>query len=45
MLNFARYPVGLHFLDGSLAIEAARARTPNLILLDILLPGLGGFEG
>jgi DNA-binding response OmpR family regulator len=30
--------------DGRLAIEAARARTPDLIVLDIMLPGLDGFE-
>ena len=30
--------------DGRLAIEAARLRTPDLIVLDIMLPGLDGFE-
>ena len=30
--------------DGRLAIEAARARPPDLIVLDIMLPGLDGFE-
>jgi DNA-binding response OmpR family regulator len=30
--------------DGRLAIEAARARIPDLIVLDIMLPGLDGFE-
>jgi DNA-binding response OmpR family regulator len=30
--------------DGTQALEAARARTPDLILLDIMLPGLDGFE-
>jgi DNA-binding response OmpR family regulator len=30
--------------DGRLAVEAARARTPDLIVLDIMLPGLDGFE-
>lgn len=30
--------------DGRLALEAARARPPDLILLDIMLPGLDGFE-
>lgn len=30
--------------DGRLALEVARARPPDLILLDIMLPGLDGFE-
>jgi DNA-binding response OmpR family regulator len=30
--------------DGRLAIQAARARIPDLIVLDIMLPGLDGFE-
>ncbi len=30
--------------DGRAALEAARARTPDLVLLDIMLPGLDGFE-
>jgi DNA-binding response OmpR family regulator len=30
--------------DGRLAVEAARARIPDLIVLDIMLPGLDGFE-
>jgi DNA-binding response OmpR family regulator len=30
--------------DGRLALEAARARTPDLIVLDIMLPSLDGFE-
>lgn len=30
--------------DGNAAIEAARTRPPDLILLDIMLPGLDGFE-
>ncbi len=30
--------------DGYAALEAARARTPDLILLDLMLPGLDGFE-
>ncbi len=30
--------------DGRAALEAARARPPDLILLDIMLPGLDGFE-
>jgi len=30
--------------DGRLAVEAAHARPPDLIVLDIMLPGLDGFE-
>ncbi len=30
--------------DGRKAVEAARASRPDLIILDIMLPGLDGFE-
>jgi len=30
--------------DGATALEAARASAPDLILLDILMPGLSGFD-
>jgi DNA-binding response OmpR family regulator len=30
--------------DGRLAVDSARARQPDLIVLDIMLPGLDGFE-
>jgi DNA-binding response OmpR family regulator len=30
--------------DGRLALEAARSQPPDLIVLDIMLPGLDGFE-
>ena len=30
--------------DGATAIESARAHTPDLIFLDIMLPGVDGFE-
>lgn len=35
-LNFA--------VDGNTALEAARADVPDLILLDVMLPGISGFE-
>jgi two-component system OmpR family response regulator len=30
--------------DGSEALELARAKSPDLVLLDIMLPGMSGFE-
>lgn len=30
--------------DGNAALEAARSAQPNLILLDVILPGIDGFE-
>jgi DNA-binding response OmpR family regulator len=30
--------------DGKLALEAARNRTPDLVLLDLMLPGMDGYE-
>ncbi len=30
--------------DGSEALEVARTQTPDLVLLDIMLPGMSGFE-
>jgi signal transduction histidine kinase len=30
--------------DGRAALEAARARTPDLVLTDVMMPGLDGFE-
>jgi len=30
--------------DGELALEAARARTPDLALLDVMMPKLDGYE-
>lgn len=30
--------------DGALALEAAAAEPPDLILLDIIMPGMDGFE-
>jgi DNA-binding response OmpR family regulator len=32
------------FLDGQLVVEAAQEQLPALILLDLMLPGLGGME-
>jgi DNA-binding response OmpR family regulator len=31
-------------MDGRAALEAARKHTPDLVILDIMLPGLDGFE-
>jgi CheY-like chemotaxis protein len=30
--------------SGALAIEAARSRTPDLVTLDLLMPGMSGLE-
>ena len=34
----------LEAADGSEALELARAQSPDLVLLDIMLPGMSGFE-
>lgn len=34
----------LEFLDGKAALEAARKTSPDLVLLDIMMPSIGGFE-
>ncbi len=34
----------LEAADGSEALELARAKSPDLVLLDIMLPGMSGFE-
>jgi DNA-binding response OmpR family regulator len=31
--------------DGLQALDVARSKRPDLIVLDIMLPGLAGFEG
>jgi CheY-like chemotaxis protein len=30
--------------NGAMAVEAAKARLPDLILLDIMMPGIDGYE-
>ena len=43
MLYKRRYKV-VQFPDGAAAIDAATRRQPDLILLDIMMPGLDGFD-
>jgi two-component system cell cycle response regulator DivK len=43
LLHKAGYAV-LHAKDGEEALQLARARIPDVILLDMLLPKLGGLE-
>jgi CheY-like chemotaxis protein len=43
LLTFAGFTV-LQATDGETALEVARASRPDLILLDIQLPGMNGFE-
>lgn len=33
-----------HVADGKLALEAIRNRAPDLVLLDVMLPGASGYE-
>lgn len=34
----------VHIADGSLAIETAKQHLPDLILLDVMLPGMDGYS-
>jgi two-component system, NtrC family, sensor kinase len=34
----------IHALDGKVALEQAKQRLPDLILLDVIMPEMGGFE-
>lgn len=43
MLALRGYQV-LHALDGKIGLELARQERPDLILLDVMMPGLDGFE-
>jgi len=43
MLALRGYQV-LHALDGGSGLQVARQERPDLILLDVMMPGLDGFE-
>jgi CheY-like chemotaxis protein len=43
LLRFYGYEVGTAF-DGQLALQAARANQPDVVLLDISMPGMNGYE-
>lgn len=34
----------VHVADGSIAVEKIRSETPDLVLLDIVLPGMNGLD-
>jgi CheY-like chemotaxis protein len=44
MLEASGYSVVGEAADGEAALEAARALRPDLVLLDVQLPGIDGFE-
>ncbi len=43
VLSRAGYAVDIHS-DGSTALEAIRAKTPDMIILDVMLPNRSGYD-
>src|ERR1043165_5142439 len=44
LLTRAGFPTPLEVATGEAALEAVRAERPTLVLLDVFLPGINGFE-
>jgi two-component system cell cycle response regulator DivK len=43
-LELLGYPTSLVARNGSIALQIVREEVPDLILMDIMLPGMDGFE-